>query len=391
MALRITTRAPRRFAVRRAGRGLVVLVAVSLLAVALVAGAVSVVMLVLLTVEAPEAGADPSGVAVLVAALAVAVVGMFLGLRLLRGKRRLVLFLRRFGLAEATEAVTVAVTTAMGRSWRVVTLDDDEISPVGVPTSTRRSLATTAVVGIAVLGVGLVWFVASGGIDGLLDAALTDAIDQAVTPTERPAGPQQALESLITGVFTALVVGMAVGAVVMMLILVALVAMAFFGVSGLFMANAYRTARRAEHGKRAVVTDGEEIAAIADDLSHRSGGIFRSRLTVLTVAHPVWRDAVRALAAVVPVVLIDISQPTENLLWEVETLRRQPDTTWVLIGERDHVEALADGRMEGGPTDAAVRQLALLLDGETVLAYEDGRRAIRRFARALRASLDAAA
>lgn len=58
----------------------------------------------------------------------------------------------------------MTVATAMGRSWRVVTLDDAEIAPVGVRPSTRRSLAVTAVLGVAVLGARMAWFVARGGL-----------------------------------------------------------------------------------------------------------------------------------------------------------------------------------------------------------------------------------
>src|SRR5215470_6779222 len=42
------------------------------------------------------------------------------GRRLLRGRRRLVLFLRRFGHAEATDAVSAACSR-IGRRWRLVT------------------------------------------------------------------------------------------------------------------------------------------------------------------------------------------------------------------------------------------------------------------------------
>jgi hypothetical protein len=64
-----------------------------------------------------------------------AIFGVSRGLRLVRRGRTMVLFLRRFGHDEAQNAVTFAVTNTIGRSWRVVTLDDAEIEPVGVPYS----------------------------------------------------------------------------------------------------------------------------------------------------------------------------------------------------------------------------------------------------------------
>ncbi|MES9827085.1 MAG: hypothetical protein ABW201_02315 [Candidatus Thiodiazotropha sp.] len=49
-------------------------------------------------------------------AMVIAVVGLALGLRLIRGHRRLVLFLRRFGYDEATEALSFAAVSATADS-----------------------------------------------------------------------------------------------------------------------------------------------------------------------------------------------------------------------------------------------------------------------------------
>lgn len=68
-------------------------------------------------------------VAWLIAALG-SVLCAVVGVRLVRGNRRLVLFLRRFGHSQATAALTYAATT-IGRSWRLVTLDDAQIAPIG--------------------------------------------------------------------------------------------------------------------------------------------------------------------------------------------------------------------------------------------------------------------
>lgn len=150
------------------------------------------------------------------------------------------------------------------------------------------------------------------------------------------------------------------------------------------MTVAYLRARRGERRTRAVVSSPAEIERIARELPRHGRRPIGSRLSVLTVAHSIWRDAVRALAAVVPVVLIDVSEPTENLLWEVETLRQEPSARWVLIGDQDRVAALA----AEGPEGPVSQRLATLLHGELVLAYRSGRRPMRRFACTLRAHLD---
>ncbi|MEW8000505.1 MAG: hypothetical protein AB2765_09300 [Candidatus Thiodiazotropha endolucinida] len=61
-------------------------------------------------------------------ATVIAVVGLTFGLRLIRGRRRLVLFLRRFGYDEATEALSFAAASTMGQRWHLVTLDDTTVT-----------------------------------------------------------------------------------------------------------------------------------------------------------------------------------------------------------------------------------------------------------------------
>jgi hypothetical protein len=68
----------------------------------------------------------------------IAIGGLRIGLRLLRRNRTLVLFLRKFGYDDAQNAVTFAVLRTIGASWRVVTLDDAEMVPIGIPEGTRR-------------------------------------------------------------------------------------------------------------------------------------------------------------------------------------------------------------------------------------------------------------
>ena len=100
----------------------------------------------------------------LVAAVLV-LVGMPLGTRLVRGRREFVLFLRRFGYSDATRTVSAAIAR-IGASWRIVTLDDAEIDPMGVEpsvlnffTRTRRVMGFTKkawVVGARVLKLAMV-------------------------------------------------------------------------------------------------------------------------------------------------------------------------------------------------------------------------------------------
>ena len=75
------------------------------------------------------------------ASTAIAIIAGKTGLRILRGERQVVVFLRRFGFDDATNAVTSAASSSMGRWWRLVTLDDHEVSAIGVDEGTRRLVA----------------------------------------------------------------------------------------------------------------------------------------------------------------------------------------------------------------------------------------------------------
>jgi hypothetical protein len=72
------------------------------------------------------------------------------------------------------------------------------------------------------------------------------------------------------------------------------------------------------------------------------------------------------------------------LLWEIAEVDRDPETACVLVGNADRLRLLtsSDNPLE--------RQLAALLDGQTILAYETTEKGLRRFGRALRATLELA-
>ena len=59
------------------------------------------------------------------------------GMRLLRGRRRTVLFLRRFGFGDATNVMT-GVVRHIGGFWRIVTLNDAQIEALGYSDEAER-------------------------------------------------------------------------------------------------------------------------------------------------------------------------------------------------------------------------------------------------------------
>jgi hypothetical protein len=152
MTVRILLDSPRRPAGPRLARILAILTGLPIIGVGVICLYVMGV-LVLLSFDSPGATAKQQLQTALIAIAftIVALACLWLGLRLLRGKRRLVLFLRRFGFSDATQAVSFAATKAIGRSWRLVTLDDEKVKAVGGPATGRRLAIVTAAFALALL------------------------------------------------------------------------------------------------------------------------------------------------------------------------------------------------------------------------------------------------
>jgi hypothetical protein len=109
------------------------------------------------------------------------------------------------------------------------------------------------------------------------------------------------------------------------------------------------------------------------------------QITIAQVADAVWREAVSAVAAESPAALIDISEPTEHLEWEIAHLR-ETGRAFVFIAERERLQswmAASDDRR------ARVREW---VGEDAVLVYGAGSRAEgRRFRRQLGNALARAA
>ncbi len=335
-----------------------------------------------------------------------AIAGLRHGLRLVRQARALVIFLRRFGDDEAMNAVTFAVSRTLGGAWRIVTLDDAEIEPLGVPAPTRLLFRTagalTAGAGTVLLAAGrvvpfvpavLLAIVASDLVlariwerpmDGnAWSAVLTPFID-VVSTVLSGRMPVERIGFHPPGVFAAIVI--AVGWTVHSLVDVvtaAPVALAAAVVVLLVVGAPARAVIAAENAKlRHIMAPGHITEAVKALAAGRSD-IFGPRLVVLRVATPIWREAVRRFAAEASVALVDVSEPSEHLVWEVAELMGKPAIRCVFIGHHEDVLRLAAPAVadEAGRWH---RELAALLEWEEILAYTTDGAGMRRFARALR-------
>jgi hypothetical protein len=243
------------------------------------------------------------------------------GARLRTGSRRAVLYLRRFGHVEASRTVTAAVTR-IGAHWRVLTLDDGHVSPLGVRGANAVEAAarlgrhgeavmsgiTRSLRAVATLAAWAV--VAVVGITAV--QAVRDNRDP-VTAVLHRLGDRRAL-AYVTDHATAIVVVVAVLGVG----LVVRVAVNLFASATGALGEHVRAAERAT---RLRIDDEQSLKAARILLGARVRRVVSARMCVLTVDSRVWRTTVVTLGADAAIPLIDITEPTGNILWEVDRMR----------------------------------------------------------------------
>jgi hypothetical protein len=336
-----------------------------------------------------------------VASLAIAIIGIRYGRRLVRGMRSPVLFLRRFGYRGSMQVVTFAVANTIGSSWRLVTLDDEAIAPVGVDTSSRfvfgagERLARLA----AAMGKGIlagfkyvttgIWIVVAIQVAvawpnwrHLLTDGTVNTYAKIFSMLMERQVPVQYFGPTLPGAFAILGTAAAFGFVGLLIMFAVLLALfPLFGVVVL-ASSAAAALRKAESSKTQTITDGRQVRDVVARVARRGRETFAPRLVVLRVASPAWQQTVSALALVTAVSILDISELTENIAWELDELQRLCPGRCILIGEQAHIARWASepARLDPGSLDARV---ARLLDGRDVIAYTTDPKGMRRFARAL--------
>jgi hypothetical protein len=347
-----------------------------LLGAALVVIGLSAAALPLLTVAALvmllASGDTPSDITndwqPLAISAVVAWIGLWLGVRLIRGRRRLGLYLRKFGFAGTTQTVSRALRSAVGRSTRLVTLDDSATPPIGVGAG-RRVLQVVLVVSIGLV-LWLIYSLKTGAFDVDAQDIMQQASDQA---------GDSAADQISAGIGGAL----AFGIIQMMAYILALLLISLVAAVTLFTLRAARRASRAQRQASRALQTQQQVGPAARQLADAARYVFAPRLMVVTVPTAFWQKAISGFMDVVDLVIVDVSQPTDALLWEVGALKSRFGGRWILVGQRDLVAKLAaTGTAALGTADG---QLARMLDGETILAY--GPADTGQFARALRKRL----
>ena len=319
---------------------------------------------------------DSEQAALFLGATLIAIVGLVLGLKLIRGRRRLVLFLRRFGYDEATAALSFAAASAMGQRWRLVTLDDSEIAPILGIKAQGRILGLLRWLLLAAVVAGLFWLFGDGFSDYL--GEFVDGLKR----DNRGGGLEAVIGQIVVIFIMTIVVGAIVGSVVLMLV-------ALLGAGMLFSWRSFRSYKKAELGKTRSIESTDRIEPVVETVLRLSRKVFAPRLVVVRVDSGIWKKVVMRFADVSAVILVDVSSPGEGLLWELEKLKLKHYKKIVLVGQYDALEKLSAWSVAVEEAVDTEQRLAILLDGESVLAYHsDSSSDTRRFTRLLKARLN---
>jgi hypothetical protein len=313
--------------------------------------------------------------------LVLSLVLLIWGLRLVRKHRRLVLFLRRFGYREATQAVTSAARS-IGSSWRLVTLDDARTAPVGVGTTSRetvrfaewstRTARRVVDIGKNVLAIAIPSSLVGAVAVGLMTYAT--ARDQRVQHVIGLFGAAS-----VAGVLFTLFVSVFIGCVLAISLIMPLTVLFIALLPVYFLVSFVLQAVRDADATSTVRIDYPfQVAPETIEVYRRSRRMFSPRMMVLTASTAVWRDVVTALVARATGALVDVSEPTDQVLWEIELLARNPGVRAVFVVHSDRMSQLDQpGRLRE------------LLDGHAVLAYTTDPAGLIRFTRSVRAMLEA--
>jgi len=328
------------------------------------------------------------------------------GTSILRGKRRLVLFLRRFGYDEATKAISIAAASSLGTRWRLVTLDDREIEPLGLTAPTRLLYQ---VAGLGWTGLRRAVGIPYAVITKLLPISFVavfaiPAIDYFTRPgrpklstvfeyfrlladlVEVQRLPPLRLDLHLAFLIAVLLTVTAIGGFVLLFLAFAVAIPLLVPLT--MVSTTVEGMGRAERDKRVTIGGPSDIEPAVRLIAFKSTNMLAPRLVVVKVSSEMWRSTVARFGDVSAAALIDVSDPTESLLWEIEHLTSIGART-VLVGEYDRVRWLAEPRSS---TPMSIQdRLSALIDGKQVLAYKQGRSGMRRFARELADAFETAA
>jgi WD40 repeat protein len=258
------------------------------------------------------------------------------GIMLVSGRKRTILFLRRFGDRVLSERIRSSLEASLRWHYRLVALDDSTLPPIGVASRQfRRAVVLVAcVAGCVMLALGglVLWLSAGGQGDG-------------DSPFDAWLGAAAVVLLIPIGVISLLALP--------------------------FIYFARRRVRRAAHARvdrqRAVESAARRVRRQKRWVNSLS--LAAPQALILDTSDDFWQPTVLALLPVVDVAVIDLSDPTENIEWEVQQIVNQCADKFIVVAEREALQSLF-----ARPFSETAARIFELVHGATLLTYEkDGR------------------
>lgn len=280
----------------------------------------------------------------------------------------MVLFLRKFRHTNASQTVSDAASRT-GANWRFVSLDDTEMEPTG---GSRGLLATTLVIGylpMVTLTSGTV-----GVVSKLVKMSFKIAIFAWVMGVILHWFTEDVHLIAELTKYSGYVVAAVIGAWAIKWVLIAVFSLPVLLVMSIVTMNSNEWAK---------ATNLSELKDIRAEINPKQiGQTFAAKFRVVEVGIEFWRTAVSSVSVIATLPLIDVSEPTDAILWEVAEMISRFGSRCVFIGHRPQVEAFISS------DDPIAARLHRLLAGKEVLVYVNDTAGRRRFAHALRATLE---
>lgn len=282
------------------------------------------------------------------------------GWALARGKKRTILYLRRFGFTSANQVISRAMEGQFRSRYRVITLDDSAFAP--------QHAAKAMTLTIAIMIPVLIFFIFSMMIIGII-----------LILWKFPPSTKQMFWVYATS------------------------AIAYFSwptIAGLLWWACFVAATLLTLGWRRRRTARFRIQNL-DDIprcvlrAHQLAGWLRaSRLmapaaTVVTTPDTIWQPAVLAFAEHTHALVFDISVLSPGVLWEMEQLGSQSLTHVVFVAHEGQFKEWTEK-----PThEVTIAKIKAKLSATTILRYRDQMSALerRQFYRALKKQVESAA
>jgi hypothetical protein len=256
---------------------------------------------------------------------------IYVGLNLLSTRKHSVLFLRRFGL-DVNSVVSRVIQKGLGRRFRFVTLDDGKFPAVDVPALERW----TGRLGPPVIAALVVF----GALAARQSLSQLHSSNGAYAQT---AAQMSAVMGYWIAIFWALLM------------------------------LAWIHLRRVRRKSRYDIRRGGKLTSFLLDI--RTLDSWRLRLSFLgpeavvaKVSDSLWQKCVSDVSELLGMVLIDVSDPTPNLQWEIERSRGQA-LRCVFIAERSRLQSWIASTHDPAAA-AAGHAVAKLIGEDRVLVYE---------------------